>query len=117
VTERNEALQIRIEALVVSVIHLTGTLPKTLPNQRINQQLIDSVASIGANYQEACEGESAKDFVHKMMIAKKECRETEYWLRILSRINSTAITDKIQPLQNETKELIKIFSSIISKFN
>lgn len=113
--ERNKAFQERLENFVVSVIGLSSKLPRNQANYQIFSQLIDSAASIGANYQEGCEAESSKDFVHKLMISKKENRETSYWLRILIRINPTH-ADKIETYLKESEELTKIFSSIISKF-
>ena len=49
----------------------------------ICKQLAASSFSGGANYREACEAESVRDFVHKMKIAKKEVREAKYWLKLL----------------------------------
>lgn len=47
-------------------------------------QLIRSGTSIGANYHEADEGSSKKDFVHKIAIANKEAKETKYWLQVIA---------------------------------
>ncbi len=46
----------------------------------VSNQLIKSGTSIGANVKEAQNGESKKDFIHKLKIALKEADETEYWL-------------------------------------
>lgn len=48
-----------------------------------SDQIQRSGTSIGANYSEACFAESKVDFVHKLGIAQKEAKETEYWLRVL----------------------------------
>lgn len=42
---------------------------------------------MGANYCEANEAESKKDFIHKVGICKKETKETKHWLRLLARAN------------------------------
>ena len=62
-------------------------LPKNSVNDVLMKQAIRSGTSIGANYREACEAESGKDFVHKLGISKKECRETTYWLELIGRVN------------------------------
>jgi len=50
----------------------------------LGKQVLRSGTSIGANIEEACGGQSRKDFYAKINIAHKECRETNYWLRLLS---------------------------------
>ncbi len=78
----------------------------------ISSQLIRSGTSIGANIEEALAGQSKNDFIAKMSIASKEARETNYWLRLI--IDSEMIEEKlIQPLINESEELIKILTSIV----
>ena len=49
----------------------------------LSKQIMRSGTSIGANIEEANSGHSKKDFLAKMIIALKECRETKYWLRLL----------------------------------
>lgn len=114
-TERNRLLQERIENFAVNGIGLTKVLSQTLSNRQIFSQFIDSITSVGANYHEACEAESAKDFVHKLKISRKENEETGYWLRILKRTNPE-FSKNISVLEQESLELNKIFSSIINKF-
>jgi four helix bundle protein len=94
---------------------LLGKLPKTSANLIIFHQIIRSGTSIGANYREACEAESAKDFVHKMSISKKEAKETLYWLELLIRTN-LKFEGEINKLLDEVSEFIKIFSTICRKF-
>jgi len=78
----------------------------------ISSQLIRSGTSIGANIEEALAGQSKSDFTAKMTIASKEARETNYWLRLI--IDSGMIEEKlIQPLINESEELIKILTCIV----
>lgn len=99
------------ENLIKSVIKL----PNNSVNLILRKQVIRSGTSIGANYREACEAESSKDFVHKLRISKKESRETEYWLELMLRTNPNSI-NILQNLINESKEFTKIFSTIINKF-
>lgn len=53
----------------------------------ISKQLLRSGTSIGANIAEALAGQSKKDFSHKMTIASKEARESQYWLFLLQKVN------------------------------
>ena len=99
-----------------NLIDFVLTLPSNFVNDIIRKQLIRSGTSIGANYREACEAESAKDFVHKIRISKKEAKETEYWLELVQKTNQSFV-EKIEPLFKEVREFIKIFSVISSKFD
>lgn len=99
------------EKLIKTVVKL----PSNSVNLILRKQVIRSGTSIGANYREACEAESSKDFVHKIRISKKESRETEYWLELIIRTNNNSV-NVLQDLVNESKEFTKIFSSIINKF-
>ncbi|MBI3887649.1 four helix bundle protein [Candidatus Microgenomates bacterium] len=113
--ERNKLLQERIEKFVTNCIFLSNHLPLNLSNKQILPQFIDSSSSVGANYHESCEAESAKDFVHKIKISKKECRESNFWLRMLLKSNTVEL-DEINRLEKESEELCRIFSAIVSKF-
>ncbi|MCX6704676.1 MAG: four helix bundle protein [Candidatus Woesebacteria bacterium] len=98
-----------------NLILLINKLPKTSANLVIFHQTIRSGTSIGANYHEACEAESAKDFVHKIRISKKEAKETCYWLVLLLKTNPK-FKKELEGLSDEVSEFIKIFSKISSKF-
>ncbi|MBD2339158.1 four helix bundle protein [Calothrix sp. FACHB-156] len=70
----------------------------------LSKQLLRSGTSIGANVREA---QSSKDFIHKLEIALKEARETQYWLEIL--IESELVEQpQFQPLLQEATEIGKI---------
>jgi len=49
----------------------------------LSKQILRSGTSVGANIEEAYQGESKSDFIHKLAIANKEAFETHYWLRLL----------------------------------
>jgi four helix bundle protein len=91
------------------------TLPNNLSNIEYGKQLIRSSASVGANYIEANEALSKKDFKMRARICRKEAKESAYWLRLIQETNSQSISSKIIKLFNEAIELKKIFSSIIEK--
>ena len=88
-------------------------LPKTIPNIENGRQLVRSSGSVGANYIEANESLSKKDFQMRIKICKKEAKESRYWLR-LTEPHDEAKQDK-EILVNEALELMKIFGSILEK--
>ncbi len=79
------------------------------------RQVIRSSGSVGANYIEANEALSKKDFLMRMRICRKEAKETVYWLRLLRDLNPEADIERLSLLMNEATELKKIFSAIIEK--
>jgi four helix bundle protein len=93
------------------VIDFVKTVEKNAINTRIISQLVGSVGSFGANYCEATEAESKKDFIHKIGICKKEIKETKHWLRLLARSNPEH-KEEIRKLWKGTHELLLIFSKI-----
>ena len=88
-------------------------LPKTLSNIEDARQLIKASGSVGANYIEAEEALSKKDFVMRIKISRKEAKESEYWLE-LTESKEEQIIEK-QNLIKEATELTKIFGSIVEK--
>jgi four helix bundle protein len=80
-------------------------------NPLINQ-LVRSATSIGANYNEATEASSKKDFTNKICIAKKEAKETQYWLRLIGQ-SSPEHVEIARNLWKEAHELTLIFSAIV----
>ena len=94
------------------VIEFVRKISQDTITKPLISQLVRAATSIGANYSEAEEANSKKDFVNKVAIAKKETRETKYWLRILS---STVPESKEQAriLWQEAQELNLILAAII----
>ena len=90
------------------------SFPKSISNIEDGKQLIRSFGSIGANYIEANESWSKKDFLMRVKISRKEAKESIYWLRLLSEINSGEYIESNR-LITEAIELKKILSSIIEK--
>jgi len=91
------------------------TLPKNLINSQDGKQVVRSSGSVGANYIEANEALSKKDFLMRLKICRKEAKESTYWLKLLKETNPLSYKSKIQNLIDESIELVKIFSSIIEK--
>ncbi len=105
-------LEERTAVFAENVIDLVRSIRCDTVNERIIGQLVGSSGSIGANYCEASEGESKKDFIHKVGICKKEIKETRHWLRLLARTNQEK-KDEARILWKEAQELLLIFSKII----
>lgn len=88
-------------------------MPRSISNIEIGKQLIRSSTSVGANYIEAEEALSKKDFIMRIKISRKESKETIYWLNLCNSENGH-IEEK-QSLIQEATELMKIFGSIVEK--
>lgn len=106
-------LEERLAKFAEKIIDLMKKLPQDAINSRMITQVVASGGSAGANYNEANEAESKKDFTHKVSIAKKELKETKHWLRLLMRANPN-FKDDFAQMQRENHELILIFSKIVN---
>ena len=91
------------------------TLPKTVANIEDGKQVIKASGSVGANYIEANESLSKKDFKMRIKICRKEAKESAYWLRLINETNSLKNANDAIKLMQEANELKKIFSSILEK--
>ncbi len=98
------------------VIELCKKASKTVVIIPIIDQLVRAGTSIGANYAEANGASSKKDFKNKIFICKKESNETKYWLRMLSKAEST-LSDNCRKLWQEAQEFTLIFSKIAKNTN
>ncbi len=94
---------------------LMKRIPKNISNFEDGKQLVRSSGSVGANYIEANESLSKKDFVMRVKISRKEAKESQFWLKLLD-IDETSETDNLRKrLLQEALELTKIFGSILEK--
>lgn len=93
---------------------LIKVLKYSAANVEDGKQLIKSSGSVGANYIEANEKLGEKDFVFRLKIARKEAKESRYWLRLL-KVGNPELKE-VDRLINESEELRKIVSAIIKKF-
>lgn len=96
------------------IIGLCSTLPKNSVNFKLVDQLIRSGTSIGANYREANETDTKKDFKNRVRIAKKEAKETVYWLELVLEANPT-FKERMDRLLDESGQLVKILAAIYAK--
>ncbi len=93
---------------IIDLCKMTRRNNVTLP---IVDQFLRAGTSIGANYHEANGASSKKDFKNKIFVCKKEAKETEYWLRLLSRADEKS-GPECRILWKEAHELTLIFSKI-----
>lgn len=117
ITENTNSKQYDLEDRTLQFARMVNAyikvLPRNLTNYEISKQLIRSAGSVGANYIEANEALSKKDFIMRVKISKKEAKESRYWLN-LTEPNGNNIQEK-ERLIAESNELMKIFGSILSK--
>lgn len=95
-------------------VNVCKQLPQNIINREIIAQLIRASGSVGANYREANDAFSKKDFKHRIRIALKEAKEAYFWLELLQEANLEK-KDEIDKLLKEAIELRKIFSLISGK--
>lgn len=112
---KNKELEERLLEFARQIILLAAKLPDTPANGVLRAQLIRAGTSVGANYLEACEAVSAKDFVHRIAVSRKESRETGYWLTLVAFVNPQ-FGKEISSLKKECEEFVKIFNTIVEKF-
>ncbi|MDD4902578.1 MAG: four helix bundle protein [Patescibacteria group bacterium] len=97
-----------------AVINLCQELRNNDINRPLINQIIRSATSIGANYMEANEAASTKDFRNKIRISQKEANETKHWIRMIAAANPEK-KDKCRIIWQEAHELTLIFATISRK--
>jgi len=90
-------------------------LPRTICNFEDVKQLVNASGSVGANYIEANEALSKKDFRMRIKISRKEAKESRYWLRLVDTGNNTDCESQRGFLIQESTELMNIFGAILRK--
>jgi len=108
-------LEDRTLAFAKRVRVFVKNLPKTIANIEDGKQLIKASGSVGANYIEANEALSKKDFRLRIKICRKEAKESRYWLSLVDIQGDTELENEGGKLENEATELMKIFGSILHK--
>ncbi len=94
-----------------SIIEFAKKLPKNVVTIPLIGQIVKAGTSVGANYCEADDAESGKDFKHKIGICKKEARESKHWLRMIV-VAAPELKQKARKLWQEANELNLIFNAI-----
>lgn len=107
-------LEERTAVFAEQVLVFVKQIPLNAITDPLVRQLVRSATSIGANYCEANDAESKKDFKHKIAICRKESKETKYWLRMIATAMSDTRNDAAL-LWRESKELNMVFGAIWRK--
>ena len=116
--EERIKLSDRLLNFSASVIKLARSLRKGPVDNHLARQIVRSATSAGANYEEACSGESRADFIHKLQISLKELNETLYWLKLIGKSCQITASQDLRPLIQENKELCAILArSVVTAKN
>ena len=109
-------LEERTHQFAVNIIKFYKKVPINVITTPLISQGVRSGTSVGANYCEADDAETGKDFKHKIGICKNEARETRHWLRLMV-VAVPEIEPHAIPLIQESKELNLIFNAIVRSYN
>jgi len=113
-TKRHD-LEDRTFRFAESVRAFVKQLPRTISNTEDVRQLVRASGSVAANWIEADEALSKKDFLMRAKICRKEAKESRLFLRLLDTGLTKTVLQSRETLANEARELTLIFSAIISK--
>ena len=97
-----------------AVLRFAKKIPQNPVNNRLIDQLVGAGTSIGANYCEADDGVTKKDFLVRIGTCKKEARETKFFLRMVATAEE-GLTSEARELWKEARELHLIFCTIWRK--
>ena len=109
--ERPYDLEERTAVFGEAIIAFARKVPVDAVTRQLIDQLVGAGTSLGANYCEADDVVSKKEFRHKIGYCKKEARETKFFLRMIVKAVPD-LRDEAKPLQQEAKELHLIFAKI-----
>lgn len=106
-------LEERMANFGIEIITLCKSIPENVITRPLISQIVRSATSIGANYSEANNSSSRRDFRNKVFIAKKEAQETKHWLKMLQAAEPE-LAERIDILSRENHELSLILQTIIN---
>ena len=113
--KRQYDLEERTFVFAQNVRAFAKRISKILANIEDIKQVIRASGSVGANYIEANESLSKKDFIMRIKICRKEAKETGYWLRLIDAGDDSALKKCRDDLIQEATELTSIFGAILRK--
>ncbi|NTW90018.1 MAG: four helix bundle protein [Candidatus Moranbacteria bacterium] len=113
-TDKYREFETRTTYFAKRIIRLCRALPKGIVNEKLIGQIVRSSGSVGANYREANEAVGKKDFLYRLRIARKECKETEHWLDLILEANPD-FSERTKDLYEEGRQIRNILSAIIKK--
>jgi four helix bundle protein len=96
----------------IKIVKLYKYLTEEKKEFVLSKQILKSGTSIGANINEAQQGQSKKDFLTKMNISLKECTETKYWIELLSATDYMTNEQK-DSILSDCIEIEKMLTSIV----
>ncbi len=108
-------LEDRTYVFAKRIRELIKNLPKTISNIEDIAQLTRCSGSVGANYIEANDSISQRDFAYRIKICRKEAKESKFFLRLIDCNNQKILEDERIALVQEAQELVLIFASILRK--
>ncbi len=114
--EKIYSISERTLAFASDIVVFSNKLFNSGAGREIGKQVVRSGASIGANVAEAYGAVSKKDFINKFGIARKEAKETVYWLKLIEKAGLLKDRNNIlrlNELLKEAEELTKILGSIM----
>jgi four helix bundle protein len=114
---RPKDLEERTFEFATNVRVFVRCLPRTVCNYEDVRQLVRASGSVAANYIEADESLSDKDFLLRIKICRKEAKESRLWLRLLDAGKEQKLASEREILAQEARELMLIFNAIIRKRN
>ena len=96
----------------VALIKFLKTLPRMAIELELLRQLIRAGTSIGANIEEAEGARTKREFINSMNIAKREARETVYWLRVFDAVYQQG-ESPVNGLLSQAETLVRMLSAIV----
>jgi four helix bundle protein len=112
--KRKYDLEERTALFGENIVRLAHKIPGSPVTRSLISQLVRAGTSVGANYCEANDAHTKKEFFHKVCICRKESKETKHWLRMIWII-CPALKEEAIRNHKEAHELNLIFSSIVNK--
>lgn len=112
-TEKKYDLEDRTLEFAKRVRRFVRNLQMDIPNREDGKQVVRSSGSIGANYIEANDGLSKKDFLFRIKLSRKEAKETKYWLNLIETFEDDNLEKERLDLHKEANELMLILGAIL----
>ena len=107
-------LEERVSVFGEKIVLFSKEIPRDPTNNRLITQLVGAGTSVGANYCEANEAVSKKDFRHSVSRSMKEAKETKFFLRMIVA-SEPQLAGQARPLYREAHELLRILGSMRHK--
>ena len=111
--KQNFDLEERTLRFTKNCINICKLMPLNTINGVIIKQLLRAASSVGANYREANDSITKKEFYHRIGTCRKEAKESKYWLELLEHANNK-YSAEASSLIDEAFQLVRIFASISS---